>query len=827
MLQRHVRRGIRIAVYRDLSLAAVLFACFAIGIALATAIFGVVRAVLLVPLPYSSPESVVMIWGSKSLNARRGISVPDLSDIRTRSKSLEDMAILAGEETLSLDTQFESSPITAARVDARFFPMLGSVMLLGHAPDAGTWTLGTDAVISAGLWKERFGARDVIGQRVRIGSRAYAIAAVAPVAFGVSGTYVDAWIPLDSTISHAGSRGQPVAQAVCRLKPDIQSREAQAELDAIATALRLEYVPIDRQLTVGVFSLSDVVLGQYRNALWFLLLGILGVFALACLSLANALVARCVSRRGEFAVRSALGASPLQLQLQMLSEVAPLSAIAAGFGLWLSFVVLNWVRSLPIPDVPRIQQAILAPSVLWFGCILTVCGIAVCTLLPTVWIRRLAKSHDLHRAEHWDYSLARRSLEVVTAVQACSGVAFLYVGLLFITSFVRVAKVDWGLDASRVAVISVKVEPPLKAAAQLDAISRTLTAISGSSYVAKAAWSSGVPGGRSWTFRNTRLAVNGRLATTGWTATGWYMTRDFFSVLRAKPVRGTSFIPEIGDGERTAVVNSELAEKVWPGEDPVGKTVDILRPSQKLRAWMSEHSSLLSDEVARDPGSWEPDGAPLRIAGVVDVRMFPVHLPSEPAIFLDIQHFESLSTVGTYHFLIETVVEPSIAIPELAQRIFAVDGRFHPLQAGSLEEVRIRAAGVGAAAKFLGYIASSFAVLGLVLLATALYSIADKLARQQTRDFAIRIMLGADPARIRRAVLLRLGVITCAGVACGVFIALAVGRALEHLLVLTTTNDLFLLTVAALTTITSAILAAYVPLRSISLIDSAKLLRQA
>ncbi|MGH9719738.1 MAG: ABC transporter permease, partial [Bryobacteraceae bacterium] len=361
MLQ-DLRHGVRL-LFKNPAFALTAILVVALGIGANTAIFSVVNAVLLRPLPYAEPERLVVLWGNvqRTVVERRGNSFPDFFDWRKRSQSFEDMAAYM-DMTLTLAGTDEPERLPVEVVSASYFPLLRLGAQVGRVfrPEEDAKVAANKvAVISASLWKRRFGSDPgVPGKSLRLDNGEYTVIGVAPPGFRGMTDNTDLWIPVMSSgargmLTSRGSRSFP---ALARLKPGVSREQAQSEMDAISKQLEQEYPQTNEKRGVEVASLAGEVFGEIKPAL-LLIMGAVGfVLLIACANVANLLLVRAATRQKEIAVRMALGAGRLRVVRQMLTESMLLALAGGAIGVFLAVWGVELIVAFSGNNIPPTAQ---------------------------------------------------------------------------------------------------------------------------------------------------------------------------------------------------------------------------------------------------------------------------------------------------------------------------------------------------------------------------------------------------------------------------------------------------------------------------------------
>jgi len=370
-----LRYGLR-TLRKNPGFAAVAILTLALGIGANTAIFSAVNAVLLRPLPYSQPGQLVQLWETEIEVPQAPFAAPDFVDWRAQNQTFEDMALYTWPTSLNMSGTGEPEHVYGILAQVNFFSVLGSAPLIGRTFVAGEDQAGHNhvAVLSYGLWQRRFGGtRDALGKDIELGGEKYQIVGVMPEDFRI-GLRSDLWIPIDMDLKKLPGRGEHSYPAIGRLKSGVTAQQAKANLNAIAKRLEEQYPDSNRKIGADVVEIREQLTGNVRPALLVLIGAVALVLLIACVNVANLLLARASSRQREIALRSALGAARSRIIRQLLTESVLLSFLAAIPGILLAYWGVALLKALPSVPGRAFEQINVDGVVLCFAL-----GIAVLT----------------------------------------------------------------------------------------------------------------------------------------------------------------------------------------------------------------------------------------------------------------------------------------------------------------------------------------------------------------------------------------------------------------------------------------------------------------
>ncbi len=783
----------------------------ALGIGANTAIFSVVNAVMLRPLPYAHPERLVELWGNvrRAKVERRGTSMPDFVDWRKQSKSFDGMALYIGS-SLTLTGNDEPERIAGEFVAHGYFELLGINPQLGR-----TFTPEEDqvpqrdavAILTDGLWKRRFGADPgVLGRKVQLNDAAYTIVGVMPPWFrGVDDT-ADVWVPLmmalqPQDLNQRGSRGPAV---LARLKDGVALAQAQSEMDAICKGLEELWPKENEARGVEISPLQKEIFGDMHQPLVVLLVAVGFVLLIACTNVANLMLARSEARQREIAVRVALGAGRGRMIHQLMTEGVVLAMTGAAAGL----VLAHWgIRAL-VSTSPVTFPGYIRPGIDWPVALFTVgvsCAAGILMgLAPAVQVRtsnlfEAFKQASSHAADSRAGHRFRGGL--VIAEVAFAMLLLVGAGLL-IRSLQELAAIQPGYDPSHVLTLRVTLPrlagPP--AAGVVDAKTvvtarEILRKVGELPSVDSVATGSDVPmaGGNAIFY-----AAEGQSRVTAQNRPRAYVHRvspSFFQTLRIRLVAGRTFTEEELQGTGNAVIVSEnVAKRFWPGQDPIGKRI--------------------KQGAAEDPEPW------MNIVGVVNemkYRGLPNNPTADPDVFLPFSERQR-----GFALVLRTPLDASSLAPAVRKTLHDLDASSVIFGVSTLDKLMLQQT---ANSRFTGWIMAIFAAAALLLAMIGIYGVMSYAVARRRQEIGIRVALGAARGDVLRMVVGRGMALIGAGLALGVAGALALTRLMGSLLYGVTSRDAVSFGAAGLVLAAVAAMACLIPASRAARIDPATALR--
>jgi predicted permease len=799
-LAQDLRHGFRLlAKSPGFAFAAVLV--LALGLGANTAIFSVVNAVLLRPLPFPDAERLVHVWHTPPEKAFPGlktftVSPANFFDWQRRSTSFEAMS-LVHFKSLNLAGTGEPVALRAAEVTPEFFGILKARPVAGRAftpgDAAGTTRL---AVLSHALWVSRFGGDPaLVGGEIRLDGESYRVLGVMGAEVRTP-SYAGLWVPLDWDAKRRASRGNHNCMVLARLKPTVSLARAQAEMDVVSSRLAGEYPEDDAGWGAKVVSFREDVVGDVRPVL-LVLLGAVGlVLLIACANVANLVLARTLSRRKEIAVRTALGATRGRLVRQLVSETLVLSLLGGAAGLLVARLGLQGIVAFLADRLPRAAEVAMNAPVYGFAFALAVATGLLAGLVPAWRASRAdvatSLKEGLGRTAADSTGTRTRSVLIVAEV-GLSLVLLIGAGLL-VKSLWLLMRVDPGYDPKDVLTVSVQLprskyaEGPRRAQV-LQAMLEKLRALPG---VEAAGGASNLP---LTAADNWPIAIEGRPPVPVGqqpNVVATIVVGDYFRVLKIPLTKGRAFTDaDRGDAAGVAVVSESMAKKFWPGEEPLGKRFATTVYPDKIR----------------------------EVVGVVpDVRQDGMEVVDPvPAIYVPLAQIPSLAMDFALRTKGADLAQAAVAA------IHEVDPAQPVLELATMEE---RIARSLSQQRFTMLLLAAFALLAVVLAAIGIYGVLAYTVRRRRREIGIRIALGAQTRDVVRLIVGQGMRPAALGIVLGLVAALAFGRVLTSLVYgITPTDPATFAAVPALLGLV-ALAACLLPARQAARIGALKALRE-
>ncbi len=806
-LLQDLRYGARMLVKQPgFTLIAVL--TLALGIGATTAIFSVVNAVVLRPLPYRDAARIVAIEELNPQGNRIQVTAPNFLDWRAQNTVFAQLAAIRTLAT-NLAGADQAERIDTAITSANFFEVFGV------APQAGRLFQPADevaghapvVVLSHGLWQRRFGGQmSAMGQQLLLDGRNYTVIGVAPAGFQYPDK-TEVWLPplrlapeLNETVDVTQRRGMGYLSAVARLKPEASLRQAQAEMETITARLRQQYPETNNNRFNRVVPLQTYLVGDTSRMLW-LLFGAVGcVLLIACANVANLLLARAATRRREMAVRAALGATRGRVLRQLMTESLLLALTGGLAGLLLAWWGADALTRLLPTDFPRRGEIALDLPTPGFALLASLVTALIFGLAPAWQSARVELQEALKDSARGNAGARSHRLRgaLVMAEVALSLVLLVGAGLL-LRGFLRLQAVAAGFDAG--GVLTLRLSPSganfrqdPQYIAYYQKVNEKLAALPGVEAVG-AINTLPLSKGPTLAFR-----VEGQpeRPVDQWPGANYRnVTPDYFRALRIPIIAGRPFgARDIDGAPLVALINEAAAARNFAGANPVGRRINF--------------------------GNRNPQGQPVwfEVVGVVgDVRSLELKDKAEPEIYLCAWQdaFAGMS------FVLRTSVEPSGLAAAVREAVREVDA------AQPVTDVRTMQSIVGAAVtqpRFNLTLLGVFGALALLLSAAGIYGVTAYTVAQRTQEIGIRRALGAQNGDVLRLALRQSMGAALLGIAVGLAIALAATQLLQSLLFEVSVTDPLTFGVVSVLLVAVALMACWIPARRATQVDPLVALRQ-
>lgn len=798
-----IRYGLR-SLIKHPTFTLVCILTLALGIGANTAIFTVVNAVVLRPLPFQDAERLAMVWTTKDTNQEQPLSFSDYNDLRTQTKTFSAVGAASPLWNYTLTGSGEPEPLQGMYVSANLFELLRVAPARGRNFTGDEDRVGGTpvAIISHGLWERRFGAdQNALGQQITVSGTSTTVIGVMPAGFQVLDPAAEIWLPLSQNQFASSGRQVRLLSVVGRLTDDLKPAAANAELGAIANQWAGQYPDTNSGVGMRVVPLHDQVTGKVRPAL-LLLLGAVGlVLLIACANIINLMLVRSASRQKEIAVRAALGAGRMRLLRQLLTESITLSLLGGGAGVLLGSWGVQALLAL---------NPILIPQYNKIGIDLTVLGFTLGASILTGIVFGLAPAwqtlkFDLHsvlkeggRAAIADSGQRRLSNLLVIAETAMAMVLLIGAGLL-LKSFAHLLDVKPGFVTENVLTMQIGLpntayQDPQKRAAFLKQLETNLAA---APEVASVGFVTRLPLMSALNNITSFLAIEGREVPAGErpeidfrrASTGYFQTMGI-------PLLAGRLVTEqdVSNSTGSVLINEAMAKRFWPSEDPIGKRISTANSTGQQTQWQT-------------------------IVGVVgSVRHLGLDVEPRPEIYY---HTNSSPPFGPV-VVIRTTSDPQRLISIARAKVRELDRDVPISNVNTMEQLVARSV---AQRRFGMFLVGIFATLALVLAIIGIYGVVSYSVAQRTNEIGVRMALGASASDVLKLVLKNGMTLALIGVAIGLAGAFAITRLMAAMLFEVKPTDLATFAIVSVGLILVALLACYVPARRAMKVDPLVALR--
>ena len=773
-------------------------ATLALAIGANTAMFSVLNAVLLRPLPFRSPEHLAMLWTENPThNLREGRSALwDVEQWRGQSQAFEDLATFDSVGSM-LTSADGIEQIAGASISPNLLPLLGVQPVLGRSFSAEETEPQRGLVlISHRFWRARFGgSNNAIGATITLNGLPAQIIGILPAEFRIARFDADVWEP---HTTHSSVRGPQTWFVIARLRPGVTFDQAQAEMSTVARRLDNQLPATERNQGISVVPLSSYVVGsQSRLALWMLGAAVFCVFLIAAANVVSLSLARSATRAREMAVRSALGANAGRIVRQLLTESVVLSAVSGLIGTLLAWWGIRLIRAFGPDNLPRLDEVNLEARVLgWAVAISLVAGILVGLAPAMTTLRRDLRLSGEEEGRSVSGGVSSRRIRRALVVAEFALAILLLVGAgLLVRSWWYVNNIDPGFRPERVLVMEVTTPTTFTLPAQRsDLYHRVLEQVQAVPGVESAGITGDLfsenPREHVLTVERDDGTVSERLRLTR-----DEVSEDFFRTLQTPLLRGRFFsIEDPPEAPRVAIINDAMARRSWPGQDPVDRRFKL--------------------------GPRDSDSPWYRVVGVVgDMRRQGLEREALPQIF------ESLAQnpPSSVDLFIRTASDDPLAIAgALRAAVQQVEKNAPIFGVVPLDQ---RLGTYLAQRRFQTSLLTGFSVVALLMAAVGIYGLIQYSIATRTREIGLRMAIGAQTGDIFRMIIREGLVLSVAGIAIGLVGAWWFGRAGSSLLFGVTPTDPLTFTTVSLALTAVAVAACYFPARRAMKVDPIVALR--
>src|SRR5262245_9603980 len=799
-----LRYGGRMLV-KNPGFALIVVVTLALGIGANTAIFSVVYAVSLRPLPYRDAARLVVVWESSP--ARNFPKVPvnpdNFADWRDQNHVFTDMAAFSDDQISVLTGDGEPEEIVSHIATPNLFPLLGVEAAMGRvfATDEGKPGQPRVVLISHSLWQRRFGADPaIIGRKIMLNRNEATIVGVMPAGFqwsvkrgGNVPRPAELWTPYALPKDHSVWRGRFMT-TVARLKPGVSVEQAQADMTAITARLEKQYPAYNEKFSAKVVPLRDQLYEGIRQALLMLFGAVAFVLLIVCANVANLLLGRAAIRGREIALRSALGANRLRIVRQLLTESLLLAVVGGAAGLLLAVWGEDALVSIGPPDLLNLPQVGINTPVLIFTFGLTLVTSLVIGLVPA-WDSSRLNLHDMLKECGSKIAGGRKSRRIrgfLVIAEIAFALALLVGAGLLINSFARLQAVDPGFNPRNVLTMRIslpwqypeqrRIEFFKQAVERLQTVPGVLAA---GAITPPALPYNGPPPG-------TRFFIDGRPRPPAEQEPNTYVCvsdANYFHAMQIPLRRGRFFTEEeAATAHRVVLINEALARKYFPNEDPIGKQlmIQFRLPSQN---------------------------PPSEIIGIVaDVKQINADTPAGPAVYWP--HSEWVSPVMT--LVVRTQGDPLNVVATASGAIRSLNPEQPVAEIRTMDSLMAKSM---ARARFNTLLMAVFAAVALILASVGIYGVMANYVTQRTQEIGIRMALGARTGDVMKLVIGQGMRLVLAGLVMGLAGTVGLTRLMKKMLFGVSTTDPMTYAVIALLLTLVALLACWIPARRATRLD--------
>jgi putative ABC transport system permease protein len=775
----------------------------AIGIGANSAIFSVVNALLLKPLPFPDPERIVALWDKVPSRGveRNEVTVANYLDWRTQNKTFEQLGIYRWWST-NLTGVDSPERVQGFQVTSNFLDIVGVKPLLGRGFSADENQPGKDAVVllTYNLWQRRFGSDpNIVNQTISTNGITRTVIGVMPPDFNYP-KGAEIYSPLAITPELARSRGNHSYLGIGRLKSGVSLEGAQADLDTIASQLEKQYPETNTGRGIVIYPILKDTVRMYSTALWVMMAAVGFVLLIGCANVANLMLARATGRQREIALRAALGASRFRIVRQLLTESVLLGLAGGVLGILVAYWGVDAIRTASPGEAARFAPGwnhlgINLP-VLAFTFLLSVLSGVLFGLAPAWQLSKPDLNSALKEGGRQGTSGSHRLRGLLVVSEVALSLMLLVSAGLLIRSFLQLVKTDAGFNSENLMTMSLvlpaaKYKDEPQRAAFYSELVRRVEALPG---VTSAALVNHLPLGGSNS--STSFLVEGiPEPPPGQEFDGRYRvcTPNYFQTMGIAVLKGRSFSEQDKAGSQPVIiVNETLARKYWPNTDPIGKRMRYTGPLEQ-NPWM-------------------------QVVGVVQDVKHELNLPVTADYYVPHAQDAWQSMV----LVAKTKVEPAAMAAPIRQQVWAIDKDQPVFDVKTMREVRAISLALHS---FSSVMLSIFAGVALLLAAIGIYGVMFYAVTQRTQEIGIRMALGARAVDVLKLVVRNGMSLALIGVVVGLAGAFALTRLLASLLVGVTPTDVGTFSIVTLGLLLVALLACYIPARRATKVDPLVALR--
>ncbi|PYQ86105.1 MAG: permease [Acidobacteria bacterium] len=790
------------SISRQPTFAAMAILTLVLGIGANTAIFSVVKAVLLNRLPYEKPSDLVVLWEQNPNGSPDLVAPLTFKDWQSQSRAIESMAAYR-----SLRYAFAGSPVKedpldvpSIRATPNLFGVLGVNAMLGRTflPEEGVPGADHVAMLSRAFWERHFGgAPSIIGRTIQLDAQPYTVVGIMAANFDFPPSdHIDIWTPLsfDPNDAHGRSRKGRSLSVVGRLASGVPREQAQREMSLIASRLGVTYADSNAGWGARVISAQEQLVTTVRPALLLVTAAVGFLLLIVCANVANLLPARISSRRTELAVRAALGAGRGQLVRQVLAESFVLSGIGGALGVLVAWAGVRFVHALPEGSLPRMNDVRLDAGVLLFAVVVSLVVALIFGLVPALQASRAGLRDTVGAFGTTTAVSGTRVLSALIVVEVALALVLLVGAGLMTRSFAQLMRVSPGFEPSNLLAVQVYL-PQTKykdAASRMRFYKEALGRIDGLPGVRSAAAVSALPMYPVGIDFALPFTIEGKAAPTNGEeprADIRIATPRYFETMKIPMVKGRSIDERDLPGRPGAmVINETMARRYFPGEDPIGRVV------------RNPHGTAEVVGISGDVKHYGLDGGP------------------RAELFMPAWQ----QPLNGMAFVVRTASDPTNFIEPIRRSIAAIDAEQPIFDSSAMVDVVARSVFLPRISMVL---LATFAALALVLAVVGIFGVVSYSVAERTREIGVRMALGANAGDTLRLVLGRSMALVAAGTVVGLIAAVALTRAITGLLYEVSPLDPIVFVGVSIVLAAAGLLASVIPARRATRVDPLVALR--
>lgn len=807
-----LRYGVRVAL-KSPAFTAVAIITLALGIGANTAVFSIVNGVLLNPLPFPQADQLVALGENKANFENGSISYPNFRDWQKDNRSFSSMAV-SRVFSFSLIGAGEPEQVDGDLVSSDFFSILGVRPVMGRVFMAGEDEVGAApvALIGEDLWRRKFSSSpDILGKSIRLGPKGYTVVGIIPASFHLRlPSFRDGQIFVP-----AGQWDNPLLMnrgaglgfhGIARLKPRVTMQQAQADMDALSRSLAAAFPDTDEGISANLITVKQQMVGYVRPLLLVLLAAVGFVLLIACLNVANLMLARSTVRAREFAIRAALGATQVRVVRQLLAESVLLGLIGGSIGLLLA----NWgtraaLATLP-STLPRAEQIGLDIHVLIFTATTAILAGILFGITPALKMSRGATNETLKEGGRSSTERRHRAQGVFVVAEMAMALVLLAGAGLMVRSLVRLWRVDPGFDPHHVMSFGL-TPPPSVLTASADGIrshfrelNRRLNTIPGVEAVAQTSGAAPLDYDDEqlfWLESQTKPANDNDMS---W-AIAYMVDPDYLKIMKTPLLAGSFFSAQNDEHSPMVVVVDEVfAKKFFPGQDAIGKRIH-LKTGDRLAEIIGIVGHVKQWGLDRD------DTQQLR----AELYLPEAQMPDD--------YIKSVSSTA---FVVRVAGDPAASFSSVRHVTQEMSDQQVIYGEETMEQVVSRSI---ASHRFLMILLAAFAALAVILASVGIYGVVSYLVGQRTHEIGVRMALGAQRTDVLRLILGGGARLILTGIVIGVLGAIALTRVMASQLFMVSATDPLTFVVVSMLLTFVALMACYVPARRAANVDPTVALR--